>query len=470
MVNISFYGAAGDVTGSAHMITLWDEFRFLLDCGMFQGNEEESDSMNQKWGFDPTIVDAVVLSHAHIDHCGRLPKLVKDGFKGNIYCTPATRNLALIMLLDSAKIQQYDAEFDAKWSKKKGKTLYKSPLYDTEDVYRTVSQMVSIDYERPYRIHPAVELVFKDAGHILGSASVNLKVRLPDGSDKRIGFTGDIGRPDRPILKDPVLMFPADILISESTYGGKKHPAKTVEHDKLLEIIENTCVRNKGKLLIPAFSLGRTQEIVYLLNKMHYEDQLPDIPVYVDSPLSVNATRIFRMHPECYDAATKELVTFDPDPFGFNGLSYITDVEKSKSLNTKDEPCVIISSSGMANAGRIRHHIFNNIEKPRNTILIAGYCAPGTLGQILKSDPEWITLFGEKLKVRARVETMDSFSAHGDEDEMLHFLSNHKGSAEQVFLVHGNDESRMAFKTLLGDNGFSSVVLPKFGQSFDLFA
>jgi len=469
MVDLSFYGAAGDVTGSAHLITLWDGFRFLLDCGLFQGSEDEAEAMNSHWGFDPMQVDAVVLSHAHIDHCGRLPKLVKDGFRGNIYCTHATRSLALIMLLDSAKIQEYDAEFDAKWSKKKGKNVYRAPLYNTEDVYQAVAQMVSIDYERSYKIHPDVKLVFKDAGHILGSASINLELKLPDGSEKRIAFTGDIGRPDRPILKDPVSMTPADIVITESTYGGRKHPAKTVEHDKLLDIIFRTCVLEKGKLLIPAFSLGRTQEIVYLLNKMHHEDKLPSIPVFVDSPLSVNATRIFRMHPECYDASTKEFVTFDPDPFGFNGLTYITDVTLSKSLNSRHEPCVIISSSGMANAGRIRHHIANNIESSKNTILIAGYCAPGTLGHILKSGPEWITLFGEKLRVRAQIETMDSFSAHGDEDEMLSFLSNQKPSAEKIFLVHGNDESRDAFKNLLQENGFENIVLPTFGETFTLF-
>jgi metallo-beta-lactamase family protein len=470
MVSISFYGAAGEVTGSAHLITLWDGFKILLDCGLFQGDEQESSSLNRKWHFDPERIDCVVLSHAHIDHCGRLPKLVRDGFSGNIYCTPATRNLALVMLLDSAKIQQADAEFEMKWFKKKGKKQHiQEPLYDTQDVYRTVSQMVSIDYERRYRLHPNVELILRDAGHILGSASVNLAIKLPDGSIKTLGFTGDIGRPDRPILRDPAPMIPAEILITESTYGAKLHESKASEYDKLLHIIEDTCVKNEGKLLIPAFSLGRTQEIVYMLNKMHFEDQLPDIPVYVDSPLSVNATRIFRMHPECYDENAREFVSFDNDPFGFNGLTYITDVELSKGLNHRKGPCIIISSSGMASAGRIRHHIFNNIEQKRNTILIAGYCSPGTLGHILKQKIDELTLFGEKLQVRARIETMDSFSAHGDREEMLQFLSNHKTVADQVFLVHGNSENREQFKILLDENGFKGVIIPKFGQSFDLF-
>lgn len=470
MVKVSFYGAAGEVTGSTHLITLWDGYRILLDCGMFQGSDEEIDAMNERWGFDPKKIDCVILSHAHIDHCGRIPKLVKNGFTGNIYCTPATRNLALIMLLDSAKIQEADAEFERKWSKKKGKNLIiHEPLYRTEDVYIAVSQMISIDYNRKYKIRDRVFLEFRDAGHILGSASVNLRIQLPDGSYKNIGFTGDIGRPDRPILKNPAPMIPADILISESTYGSRKHESKTEEKDKLLGIIHHTCIEKKGKLLIPAFSLGRTQEIVYMLNKLNFDGELPKIPVYVDSPLSVNATRIFRMHPECYDEKTKEFITFDPDPFGFNGLTYITDVNLSKALNHKKGPAIIISSSGMANAGRIRHHIYNHIEKKSTTVLIAGYCAPGTLGHSLKSGAKEVTIFGDIKKVKANIEIMDSFSAHADQDEMLNFLKNHQNSTEMTFLVHGNNENRLAFKILLEKNGFQNVKNPNFGDEYQLF-
>lgn len=470
MIKIAFYGAAGDVTGSAHLITLWDGYRILLDCGLFQGNEDESDKMNRHWGFDPTLVDCVVLSHAHIDHCGRLPKLVKDGFKGNIYCTPATRSLALIMLLDSAKIQQADFEFEQKWAKKKDKKIqFHEALYETADVYETVAQMISVGYNRKHLIHPNVHIEFRDAGHILGSASISLIIKLPDGSIKKIGFTGDIGRPDRPILKDPVKMDPMDIVISESTYGNKKHLSQSSEYDKFLHIIKDTCVDKNGKLLIPAFSLGRTQEIVYMLNRMSTEGKLPQIPVYVDSPLSVNATRIFRMHPECYDEETKDFITFDSDPFGFNGLTYITDVNQSKALNTSSEACIIISSSGMATAGRIRHHIFNNIENQQNTILIVGYCAPGTLGSILKDGIEVLKMYGEHKIVRAEVEIMDSFSAHGDQDEMFEFLSNQINSVEKLFLVHGNDENRTAFKKYLGENGFQNIFMPIFGEEFDLF-
>jgi metallo-beta-lactamase family protein len=458
-MEIKFCGAAGQVTGSAHLITLKSGFTILLDCGLYQGNQEVADKENQKWYFEPSEIDAMILSHAHIDHCGRVPKLVKDGFEGNIYATPATRSLALIMLLDSAKIQQSDAEYENKINKKRGHLWeVTEPLYQTEHVYQALSQFVTINYERWYKINDEVSFLFRDAGHILGSASVTLRIH-EDEKTIYLGFTGDIGRPLRPIIKDPMPMPPCDYLICESTYGGRLHEATPSEYNHLERIIKDTCVHNKGKLIIPAFSLGRTQEIVYMMDRLSSEGRLPKIQVFVDSPLSVNATRIFRLHPECYDADLVDYIEFDPDPFGFRGLKYITEIEDSKKLNHIKEPCVIISASGMANAGRIRHHIFNNMENPKNTILIVGYCAPGTLGHEIRQRKSEIFLFGEKKRLQSQVEIMDSFSAHADEIEMISFLQNQK-SAQQIYLVHGSDEARQKFKEKLAEEGFGSVHLP----------
>ena len=466
-MKVKFCGAAGQVTGSAHLLTLESGFTILLDCGLYQGNQEVADEENVKWYFDPSSIDAVILSHAHIDHSGRLPRLVKDGFDGNIYATPATRSLALIMLLDSAKIQQSDAEFENKINKRRGH-IWKvaEPLYQTEHVYQALSQFVTVNYDRWYKINEEVSFLFRDAGHILGSASVTL--RIQEGNETiYFGFTGDIGRPLRPIIKDPVSMPECDFLISESTYGGRLHEASPSEYNHLERIIKETCVHNKGKLIIPAFSLGRTQEIVYMMDRLSNEGKLPKIAVYVDSPLSVNATRIFRLHPECYDADLVDYIEFDPDPFGFRGLKYITEIEDSKKLNHMKEPCVIISASGMANAGRIRHHIFNNMENPKNTILIVGYCAPGTLGHEIRQQKSEINLFGEKKLLNARVEIMDSFSAHADEIEMASFLHNQK-AAQQIFLVHGSDEARQKFKEKLLEEGFKAVHLPYLEEEVDL--
>lgn len=460
------------MTGSAHLLTLDNGYQILLDCGLYQGYNSDYKSFNDNWLFDPAEIDCIVLSHAHIDHSGRIPKLVKDGYRGNIISTHATRSLCAIMLLDSAHIQEKDAEFFntriLPRKRKQGKPAeVREPLYTKEDVEKTMERFVGYPYDQWLRVNEDVEVLFKDAGHILGSASVTLRIR-EDGKTKMFGFSGDVGRPNRPILRDPQWMPQLDYLICESTYGGKDHEAPPAEMDHFLQLIRETCVDKKGKLIIPAFSVGRTQEIVYMLDQLETIGQLPKIPVYVDSPLAVNATMIFGTHPECYDQQMHEYLLIDDNPFGFNSLTYVRQVEVSKSLNNRTEPCIIISSSGMMNAGRVKHHLFNSIDQPQNTLLIVGYCSPETPGGKLRDGAEEIKLFGEVKPVRARIEIMDSFSAHADRNELLDFVSNQKGRIKSIFLVHGTLERQEEFRELLNRNGFGEVKIPQLGESFEL--
>jgi len=472
-MKIKFCGAARSVTGSAHLITLDNGFKILLDCGLYQGRRKDMTNFNENWLFKPSSIDMLVLSHAHIDHTGRVPKLVKDGFKGNIYSTHATRSLCAIMLLDSAKIQESDAEYynkrlaKKKKRNKKSKKKFRTPLYTTKDVVPTMDKFVGMPYGRWHKVSNDIEILFKDAGHILGSASVTLKI-IENGKTKLIGFTGDIGRPNRPILRDPQPLPPVDYLISESTYGDRLHETKPKQTKKFLEIIKETCVKNKGKLIIPAFSVGRTQEIVHMMDQLENAGLLPKIPIYVDSPLAVRATQIFGAHPECYDDDLNEYMLEDSNPFGFNELTYIRKVELSKQLNYKPEPCVIVSSSGMMNAGRIKHHLFNNLEDSKNTLLIVGYCAPDTLGGSIKAGAEKVKLFGEWKNVLAKVETMNSFSAHADRKEMINFMNNQPKKVKKLFLVHGELEAQEVFKKSLLESGFKSVEIPDLSQEFDL--
>ncbi len=468
-MKIKFCGAAQEVTGSAHLLTLSDGYKILFDCGLYQGNDKEMESFNETWLFDPKEIDCLILSHAHIDHSGRIPKLVKDGFKGDIHCTHATRSLCAIMLLDSAKIQVRDAEYHNKRlrKKKKSKKKYKKPLYTTEHVKESMNLFIGYPYDRRIRIREGVELLFRDAGHILGSASVTLKI-TEKGKTKLFGFTGDIGRPNRPILRDPMPMPSVDYLICESTYGDKDHQAKPGEEKKFLEVIKRTCLEKKGKLIIPAFSIGRTQEIVYMLDQLESAGKLPRIPVYVDSPLAVNATTVFGSHPECYDSDLSEYMLTDDNPFGFNNLTYIKEVALSKQLNHSKEPCIIISSSGMMNAGRVRHHLANNIDNPKNTFLIVGYCAPHTPGGMLRNGIESIKLYGEVKMVRADIEIMESFSAHADRGEIADYIANQKKGLKKLFLVHGVEDRQKKFRTTLFDKGFKKVEIPELGQEFVL--
>lgn len=473
-MKIKFCGAAREVTGSSHLITLDNGFKILLDCGLFQGEDADNDELNSEWYFKPEEIDILILSHAHIDHCGRIPKLVKDGFQGNIICTHATRDLTEIMLMDTAHIQERDAEFlnkriDQKLKKQGGlRNVEKiKPLYTSPDVTRAMKQFISVSYDRWIDIAKGIKLLFTDAGHILGSASVNL-IFNKGAEELRLGFSGDIGRPNRPILRNPQQMWPADIIITESTYGDKLHLQQPAEKDKFISIISDTCVSRKGKLIIPAFSLGRTQELVYLLDQLSNEGRLPNIPVYVDSPLAVSATDIFKEHSECFDDELLKYLYTDPDPFGFKKLNYITDVADSKRLNTSKEPCIIISAAGMVNAGRIKHHVYNNIEDPKNTILMVGYAPPGTTGGKLREGAKVIKLFGDEKKVNAKVEIMDSFSAHGDRDEMLQFLSNQKNNCKRLFLVHGDYEVQVPYREYLKDNGFHYPEIPKLGEEIQI--
>ena len=443
-----------------------------MDCGLYQGRGKDMANFNTSWYFDPAMIDCLILSHAHIDHSGRIPKLVKDGFRGDIVCTHATRSLCAIMLLDSARIQERDAEYYnrklAKKKKKKQKNKKpRTPLYTTENVTETMQLFTGASYNKWYPVNEDVSVLFKDAGHILGSASVTLKIKEGD-REIMFGFTGDIGRPNRPILRDPIPLPEVDYLICESTYGHKDHEGAPAEMGKFLDIIKKTCIEKRGKLIIPAFSVGRTQEIVYMLDQLESTGQLPKIPVYVDSPLAVNATTVFGAHPECFDNNLNEYMLTDDNPFGFNDLTYVRSVEISKSLNNSEDPCIIISSSGMMNAGRVRHHLFNSIDQSKNTLLIVGYCSPDTAGGMLRNGIEVIKLFGEMKIVRAEIEIMDSFSAHADRNEILTFIDNQKGSVKKIFLVHGELDRQQKLSALLNKNGFNDVEIPKLGQEFEI--
>ena len=468
-MNIKFGGAARMVTGSSHLLTLDDGYKILLDCGMVQGKGEHNYELNSKWQFDVKEIDCMILSHAHIDHSGRIPKLVKDGFKGQIHSTHATRSLCTIMLLDSAKIQENDAEwYNQKLRKKRKKKSqdFRVALYGPEDVQPAMERFVGHGYETWFEVRPGVEVLFRDQGHILGSASVTLRIK--QGRKKvMFGFTGDIGRPDRPILRDPVKMPEVDYLICESTYGDKEHESPPEQSAAFLKIVKEACVQKKGKLIIPAFSIGRTQELVYMMDKMETAGLLPKIPVYVDSPLAVNATHIYGTHPECYDSNLQDYMLEDPDPFGFNSLKYIKSVNESKQLNDMKKPAIIVSSSGMMNAGRIRHHLYNNMEDPKNTFLIVGYCSPDTAGGMLKAGVKELKIFGEIKKVNAKIETMDSFSAHADRKEMVEFLSNQK-KLKKIYLVHGEYRPQQAFKKYLEEAGIGEVIIPDLGDTYDV--
>lgn len=467
-MKVQFCGAAREVTGSAHLLTLDDGFTILLDCGLYQGRSEEMEKFNENWFFEPSEIDCMILSHAHIDHSGRIPKLVKDGFKGNIYCTHATRSLANIMLLDAAKIQEKDTEYyNEKVAAKKNKP-YRVPLYLQEDVDMAIQQFIGCNYEHWFSIRTGLELLFKDAGHILGSASVTLKITKSNGEEVYFGFSGDIGRPSRPILKDPQPMPKLDYLISESTYGNKEHEEAPAEKSRFLRIIKETCIEKNGKLLIPAFSIGRTQEVVYILDQLETEGMLPHIPVFVDSPLSVNATELYKIHRECFDKEINDYLIIDDNPFGFNNLRYIRKLEDSKAINELKGPCIIISASGMMNAGRVKHHLAHIVENELNTILIVGYCTPDTPGGKLRDGKKTIKLFGEIKKVKAKVEVMDSFSAHADRLELMDYLKNQRDNLKKLFLVHGEYKNQKPFAASLEKIGFKNIEIPALSETFDL--
>lgn len=464
-MKIAFHGAARAVTGSKHLITLKEGTRILLDCGMFQGMGEVTDQLNGYFGFAASSVTYVVLSHAHIDHCGLLPRLVAEGFSGKIFSTAPTMDLARILLMDSAKIQMQDAEYDNRHNRNKDEI--QEALYTEDDVLKTLGQFKVLNYNEEYRIDDQLTLRFTDAGHVVGSAAVHLQIE-EDGQTTKVTFSGDVGRYGDLLLKSPQVFPQADFIIMESTYGDTLHKDLDPIENMLLEIIQHTCQVKKGKVVIPAFSVGRTQELLYALNGLELQGKLPDVPFYVDSPLSIQATNVLKNHPEVYNNGVKQVLKVDEDPFGFKGLKFIESVEESKAINTDPRPCVIISASGMAEGGRVRHHIRNTIGNQKNTILMVGYCAPGTLGGKLIAGDKTVYLFGDTHEVRADVRAIKSMSAHGDYEDLLQFLScQDPAGVQQVFLVHGEYEVQQNFAQRLKTHGFKQVAIPKYHQEYE---
>ena len=466
-MKISFHGAARTVTGSKHLVQLDNNESFLLDCGLFQGMGRDTDSLNAKFGFDATKVDYVILSHAHIDHSGLLPKLVKEGFTGTIYCTPGTRALAEILLEDSAMIQRDDAKYGNKRRAKQGLPPIE-PLYDIDDVNLTIPLFKAVDYNTPTKISDSVEVLFTDAGHIIGSAAVSLKIKNGENIES-LTFSGDIGRYRDMILRSPSEFPHADYIIIESTYGDKLHDLIHTTPDDLLKWIESTCVEQKGNLIIPAFSVGRTQEILFELNQLSLEKRLPHIPIYVDSPLSMEATEVLKKFPKYFNKKIQKILEVDDDPFDFEGLRYIKSVEESKALNEDLHPKVIISASGMADAGRVKHHIKNNISNAKNTILLVGYCEPHSLGGRLMNGAKEVKIYSELYEVVAKVGSIRSMSAHGDYEDLMQFLACQTPDlVKQVFVVHGEAEVQDHFAERLRKKGFKEVHAPEMHETFEL--
>jgi len=442
--------------------------RVLLECGLYQGRHREAYEKNSTlpFPFDLRSIDSVVLSHAHIDHCGNLPTLAKKGFEGTIYSTPATRDLCSVMLLDAAYIQKQDAEYLNRHELYDPEMGPVHPIYDEEDVVQSMKQFGSINYRKPFQISPHVKASFLDAGHVLGSAIVLLDVQK-NGHKTRIAFSGDLGRKNMPLVNDPEIPEAIDYLILESTYGDRSHDPIDTMKKELARVVNETYAR-RGKLMIPSFALERTQLIVFTLHQLTREKLIPEIPIYVDSPLSISITDIFKLHPDCLDAETRTFINDHGDPFGFKNLVYLTDVESSRALNYKNEPMIIISGSGMCEGGRIVHHLRNNLENPNNTILIVGYQAQHTLGRRLVEKRRRVRIFGVERDLNARVEVINSFSAHADKGELIDFAEACGKRLKGIFIVHGDEEQSLALAANLQDRGFSNVVVPTAKQFIEL--
>ncbi len=466
-MKLKFIGAAEGVTGSKHLVITEKGRQVLLDCGLYQGMGSETDELNRQLGVDPSKIEAVLLSHGHIDHCGNLPNLVKQGFSGKIYCTPATYDVCSILLIDSAHIHEGDVRFINRKRVRNGQKEIK-PLYTVHEAERCLKHFKPIPFETDFFLNDELSFRFSENGHIIGSSAIHVAASENDRTT-RLTFTGDIGRYSDPLLKAPATFPQSDYIISESTYGDRLHEPVSDSESKLLEVILSTCVERRGKVIIPAFSLGRTQEVLYMLDRLKNKGLLPDIKLYVDSPLSSKATEIVRKHPESFNAELSAYIKKDPDPFGFSNLSYIEDTEESKALNNLKEPCVIISASGMADAGRVKHHIANAVGNPKNTILLTGYCAPHTLGARLMNGEERVHIFGEFFEVKAKVESILSLSAHADYSEIIRYLScQEKTKVKKIFLVHGEPEAKVHLKEQLTANGFQDISIPLKGESFEL--
>jgi len=465
-VKLTFFGAARTVTGSMHLLEV-GQYKILLDCGLYQGRRKESFKRNRNFPFSPEELDAVILSHAHIDHSGNLPNLVKKGFKGPIYTTHATAHLDNIMLLDSGYIHEKDAEYLNKRLLKQGKPLIE-PLYTIDDAARVAPLFNSVSYNQEFEPVPGVKCHLVDAGHILGSAAVVLDIN-EDGEKKRIWFSGDIGREGLLLIRDPVLPKNADYLIMESTYGDKKKRDPETAFIELKEILQ-TAIQQKGRVIIPAFAVGRTQELVYHLHKMMENGDIPEIPVFVDSPLAIRASGVFREHPECFDEETQNFIAADKHHavLGFDRLKYTLSVEESKAINFTKPPFVVISASGMAETGRILHHLKNHIEDSRNTVLIVSWQAPHTLGRRLAEQKKEIKIFGKTYRRRAKVVTINGFSAHAGQDELLNYAAATQDTLKKVFLVHGEARGAEPLMERLKEQGIQDVYYPEIGASFEL--
>ena len=466
-MKIKFIGAAREVTGSKHLITTNNGKKILLDCGMFQGKGLETDGMNRNLMFDPATIDHVILTHAHIDHSGLIPYIYRLGFRGSVICTSATRDLCAIMLADSGHIQELDVKWFNKRRIQKGLSPVE-PIYNEQDARACMELFIGVAYERKFQIDSNIKVKFVNTGHMLGSGTAWIEIK-ENGSTTRIAYTGDIGRPENRILKSPQPFPQCDYLITEATYGNRLHPQLQEAEGELLRVIRETCVERGGKVIIPSFAIGRTQEVVYALNNFFNEGLLPKVNIYVDSPLAVNATDIFRVHSDILNEDVAATMLTDPDPFGFNSLYYIKSPDESKKLNSYKKPCVIISASGMMEAGRIKHHLANNIENPANTILAVGYCAPRTLGARILDGDEEVSIFGVRHPVKAKVERIEAFSGHGDYNEMAGYLGCQDTSqVRKVFLVHGDYQAQEAYKNRLGQHGFQHIEIPAAGEEFEI--
>lgn len=466
-MKLEFLGAAREVTGSKHLITTKKGTKILLDCGMYQGKGLETDEMNRDLGFDPKEIDFLILSHAHIDHSGLIPYIYKLGFNGTVLCTPATRDLCSIMLADAGRIQESDTNTFNKKRQSQGLPPVE-PIYTLADAQACMHCFISVPYHKQFVIEGEVSVEFFDAGHILGSAMTYLEIK--EGRRKiKLGYTGDIGRYDKRILKDPEPFPQVDYLIMESTYGDRLHTTLDNAEQELLMAVLDTCTKKRGKLIIPSFAIGRAQEIIYALDRLRNAKLLPDIDCFVDSPLSVNATNIMRLHTECFNDEISEYMKTDPDPFGFDRLQYIQSVEASKALNVRNKTCIIISASGMMEAGRVKHHLANNIDNPKTTILCVGYCEPKTLGAKIMRGDKSVSIFGRQYEVRADLRRIDSYSGHGDYNEIINYIGcQEKRRLKKIFLVHGEAETQEHFRDTLNKRGYKRVDIPERGETVEL--
>ena len=465
-MNISFHGAAQTVTGSKHLISLNNGRKVLLDCGLFQGMGQQTDELNRSFGFDPATVNYLVLSHAHIDHSGLIPKLVKEGFTGKIFATPATRDLCAILLEDSAIIQRDDTKYINRKRVKRHLPLFE-PMYTVENALQSLKQFEVRPYNEWFKIDEDVEVLFTDAGHIIGSAAVSLRIK-ENGKMTALSFSGDVGRYNDAILKSPAPFPQADYIVCESTYGNKLHDDAHPISDSLCKWIEKTCIEKKGNLIMPAFSVGRTQEILIALNELENQQRLPAVNYYVDSPLSLEATQVVRNHPENFNAVLQQAMKQDKDVFDFKDLHYVESVEESKAINFDPNPCVIISASGMADAGRVKHHIRNNINEAKNTILLVGYASPSSLAGKLVAGVSNVNIYGDDCNVVAEVGQVKSMSAHGDYDDLIMFLNCQDLSlVKKLFLVHGEYDVQIDFGKRLVRKGWK-VEIPAMNDVADL--